>query len=83
MSTSTLPSGRRRPVNLTLNSEVVEKARRVSHNLSATVESLLVTYIDQQTHELQSHQQLARQTALAWNEFHAESGSFADEYIKL
>ena len=83
MGTMILPTSRKRAVNLTLNADVVDQARRMSHNLSATVESLLVAYIDQQQREHQSRRQLACQLALAWNDVNAVVGSFADEYATL
>lgn len=83
MSSMTLQSSRKRAVNLTLDVDVVEQARHMSHNLSATVESLLVAYIDEQRQEQQSRRQSAHQTALAWNDVNAAVGSFSDEYATL
>src|SRR5438105_1419850 len=38
-------SRRKRPVNLTLSEDLVEEAKRLGHNLSATVEELLADYV--------------------------------------
>jgi post-segregation antitoxin (ccd killing protein) len=45
-------STRKRPVNLTLNEVLVERARRYTDNLSATLESLLTEYVARQEREL-------------------------------
>lgn len=74
---------RKRPVNLTLSENLVEQARGLTGNLSATVETLLADYVLQHSQALQSRRQEAAETALAWNDFNALAGSFADEYVTL
>ena len=74
---------RKRPVNLTLNEDLVRQALGMTDNLSGVVESLLANFV---AHEHQ--QRIAKEKTLAatiatWNNFNAKSGSFADEYSTL
>lgn len=74
---------RKRPVNLTLNEDLVHKARGVTDNLSSVVEALLAEFV---AHELQERVAKARQleaTIATWNDFDAKFGAFADEYSTL
>lgn len=76
-------TARKRPVNLTLNEDLVSQARAVTDNLSAVVESLLADFLAQ---EQQRRAQQARDCAAAavmWNEFGEKNGWFADEYSTL
>ncbi len=83
MNTVAHSSTRKRPVNLTLNDELVQRARTMASNLSAVVETLLTNCVRQQTQAQQSRRQEATLTAQAWNNFNAGAGSFADEYSTL
>ncbi len=74
---------RKRPVNLTLSEDVVASARRYSHNLSATVETLLSAYVQQQERTHQERLRAARACASEWNAVHEATGSFADEHSTL
>lgn len=74
---------RKRPVNLTLNEDLVVQVRGLTDNLSGVVESLLADYV---AHE--HRQRIARANALEatitmWNGFNEKHGSFADEYSPL
>jgi antitoxin CcdA len=74
---------RKRPVNLTLNEDLVVQARGLTDNLSRVVESLLADYVE---HERQQRLAKARSlevTIALWNDFNAKRGSFADEYSPL
>ena len=74
---------RKRPVNLTLNEDLVLQARTMTDNLSGVVESLLKDFVER------LHQQrLAEATALeatisTWNDFGNKVTSFADEHSTL
>ena len=83
MNTSALSPTRKRPVNLTISEDLVEQARGLTSNLSATVEALLADYVLQHSQLWKSRRQEAAQTAQAWNDFNAQAGSFADEYVTL
>jgi len=73
----------KRPVNLLLSEDNVRQARHFTDNLSATVDSLLVDFIAQQNEAQHARQQLGDAVADAWNCFHAQQGSFADEHSTL
>lgn len=74
---------RKRPVNLTVNADLLDQARAMTGNLSNTVETLLADFVRQE-HSRQAQKIKAMQAALAaWNEFNAKRGSFADEHSTL
>jgi len=74
-------SARKRPVNLTLNEDLVSKARNLTDNLSGVVESLLLGYVAAADQERLAKS--VESTVKAWNDFNAKSGSIADEYSSL
>lgn len=74
---------RKRPVNLTLNEELVAEVKSLTPNLSAVVESLLQDYVAQKRRDQINKQTEARLVAGVWNDFNQQSGSFADEYSTL
>ena len=74
---------RKRPVNLTLNEDLVAQARGMTSNLSAVVESLLAEYITKQNEARQAKARCADAATAAWNTFNERSGSFADEHSTL
>lgn len=83
MSTLQLTSTKKRPVNLTLNEELVTQAKAITPNLSAVVESLLAGYVEQRQHARNAEFERAKSVANVWNSFNEQSGSFADEYSSL
>lgn len=76
-------TARKRPVNLTLNEDLVAQARAVTHNLSAVVESLLAAYITEEKQRRAAQIDAVRETVVVWNRFGARIGSFADEHSTL
>ncbi|HMA10402.1 MAG TPA: type II toxin-antitoxin system CcdA family antitoxin, partial [Steroidobacteraceae bacterium] len=50
---------RKRPVNLTLNADLVERVRATTDNLSGVVEKLLADYLEQQRLARQNQQRVA------------------------
>jgi post-segregation antitoxin (ccd killing protein) len=76
-------STRKRPVNLTMNEALVAQAKVFTNNLSATMESLLAEFVDNQQSALRHRQQVADVCAADWNAVHAAVGSFADEHSPL
>ena len=76
-------SARKRPVNLTLNEDLVSKARNLTDNLSSVVESLLLAYVAAADQERLAKSKSVESTVKAWNDFNAKSGSIADEYSSL
>lgn len=76
-------AARKRPVNLTLNEDIVAQARAVTDNLSAVVESLLADYIAQEKQRRAAEEDTVRETVATWNRFAKDIGSFADEHSTL
>jgi len=74
---------RKRPVNLTLNEELVTQAKGMTNNLSGVVEQLLADYVMKQNNARQEKLRNAEVAANAWNTFNERSGSFADEHSTL
>ena len=73
----------KRPVNLSLNAELVERARTLTDNLSGQVELLLVEFIEPRESERQDEAERLRGAARSWDEFAERHGSFADEFSTL
>jgi antitoxin CcdA len=74
---------RKRPVNLTLNEDLVAQARRLTDNLSAVIESLLAEYLAKEKQRLAAEVDQVRATIAIWNRFADEHGSFADDHSTL
>lgn len=74
---------RKRPVNLTLNEDLVSQARGVTENLSGVVESLLADFVAREKNERLAKSQAVEAAVAAWNGFNAKTGSIADEYSSL
>jgi antitoxin CcdA len=73
----------KRAVNLTLSESLVNQTRLYSNNLSATVEMLLITYVNEQSKSNQQKIQTAQRLSTQWNLVNDQIGSFADEYSNL
>ena len=74
---------RKRPVNLTLNEDLVNRAKGITDNLSGVVESLLADFVAHEQDERLAKSKAVAATVAAWNEFADEHGSFADEHSTL
>jgi antitoxin CcdA len=74
---------RKRPVNLTLNEDLVVQAKAMTANLSGVVESLLAEFVVRQRNERLANSKAIEATVTAWNHFNSKSGSIADEYSTL
>jgi antitoxin CcdA len=74
---------RKRPVNLTLNEDLVVQARVLTDNLSGVVESLLADYVERERQRRIAEARTIEATMAMWNDFNAKNGSFADEYSPL
>ena len=83
MKTSYNLKARKRPVNLTLNEDLVLRARDMTDNLSAVVESLLAEFVERERQKRFDKSRTLEATIATWNEFNARWGSFADEYSTL
>ena len=76
-------TARKRPVNLTLNEDLVDQTRKVTDNLSGVVESLLAGYLAQEKQRRAADAEIAKATVATWNRFAEQHGSFADEHSTL
>jgi len=74
---------RKRPVNLTLNEDLVQQAKGMTDNLSGVVESLLADFVAQEQRHRLAKAKTLETTIAVWNDFNAKIGSFADEYSSL
>ncbi len=74
---------KKRAVNLTLDEALVDQAKRYTTNLSATMQTLLASYVDRQQQARAARQQAADDCVAGWNAVHAAVGSFADEHSTL
>lgn len=76
-------TARKRPVNLTLNEDLVLQARAITDNLSGVVESLLAEFVEHERQQRLVKARTLEATIVTWNEFNLRSGSFADEHSTL
>jgi antitoxin CcdA len=83
MKASFNAAARKRPVNLTLNTDLVSHAKSMTDNLSAVVESLLSEFVERESRERLVKTKVVEATVAAWNRFNSKSGSIADEYSSL
>ena len=74
---------RKRPVNLTLNEDLVVRVRELTNNLSGVVESLLTDYVEHERQQRMAKTRTIEATMSMWNTFNAKHGAFADEYSSL
>ncbi|OFZ70935.1 MAG: plasmid maintenance protein CcdB [Betaproteobacteria bacterium RBG_16_58_11] len=77
------PQARKRPVNLTLNEDLVLQARTMTNNLSGVVESLLKDFVERKRQQRLAEAQALEATIAIWNDFDSKVGSFADEHSTL
>jgi len=76
-------AARKRPVNLTLNEDLVNQAKSLTDNLSQVVESLLSGYLAKARDEQLAKSKAVQSTVRLWNDFNSRSGSIADENSSL
>lgn len=73
----------RRPVNLSLNADLLTQVRNLTPNLSATVEALLGDFLQSVRREREEQEKALGSVIDAVNEFHAKSGFMSDEFSTL
>lgn len=73
-------SARKRPVNLSLNEDLVAQARQLTDNLSAEVENLLADFVVRQRAERDEHRESLQRAARQWGAFTRKHGSLSDEF---
>ena len=62
-------AARKRPVNLTLNEDLVTQAKKHTSNLSGVVESLLIEYVSREQHSRVERIRMIESTVAMWNKF--------------
>jgi antitoxin CcdA len=73
----------KRPVNMSLNEDLVRKAREMTGNLSEQVEKLLAEFVLAEQRRRAEEDALLDAAVRGWNEFDERFGSFADEHSTL
>ena len=72
------PSAPKKATNVSLNSDLLQKARSLKVNLSATLELALKEQLQQ--HEAEKWKAENKVSMEAYNEFVSENGNFGDEH---
>ena len=73
----------KRPVNMTLNEDLVRRARGFTPNLSETVETLLAAFVEEAEAKATDREQQIAAHIAANNAFVAKHGTLADEFDGL
>jgi antitoxin CcdA len=73
----------RRAVNLSLNEDLVARAKKSTRNLSATVEELLASYVQQEQARRRAEDEKLDEVISALNAFHERHGFLSDEFSTL
>jgi len=73
----------KRPVNMTLNEDLVRCAREYASNLSEQVEKLLAEFVAAEKKRRTEEDGRLDAAITAWNDFDEEHGAFADEHADL
>ena len=73
----------RRPINLSLNADLLAQVRTVTPNLSATVETLLSDYLLSARQRREEEEKALDSVIDAVNEFHTRCGFMSDEFSTL
>ena len=75
----------KKPLNLTINSDLASQARQLlgPRGLSCKVEALLVEVVREERQKRDALAVELSQAAQFWNTFNEDNGSFADEHSTL
>ena len=73
----------RRAVNLSLNADLISRAKDLTTNLSGTVEDLLAGFVQSEQARKQADDEALEQVISALNEFHERHGLLSDEFPSL
>lgn len=76
-------SARKRPVNLTLNEDLIGQMRKLTDNLSGVVETLLADYVERAGMDRDARRRELAASIAAWNAHAAKHASLADDYSPL
>jgi len=78
-----VPRGPKKPVNMTLSEDLVREARRLTNNLSETVEALLAAHIAAEMDKRDDKERRIDETIRALNEHEVKYGTWGEEYSAL
>jgi len=73
----------RRPVNLSLNPELVTRARGLTNNLSATVETLLTGFVEAEEQRARAADRDLHSVLAALDELHERTGLLSEAIGQL
>ena len=73
----------RKAVNLSLNEELVLRAKGLTGNLSGTVEKLLVDHVDREQERKRAEDDCLDEVISALNARHEQDGFLSDEFSSL
>jgi len=73
----------RRAVNLSINEDLLFRAKQITKNLSATVEELLAGYLQQEHARRREEDEALEQVIAALNAFNERHGFLSDEFSNL
>jgi post-segregation antitoxin (ccd killing protein) len=70
-----VPRGPKKPVNMTMSEDLVRETRRLTKNLSETVETLLAAHVAAELHKREDKEHRIDETIRALNEHEAKYGT--------
>ena len=70
----------RKAVNLSINGDLLLQAKRLTKNLSATVEALLAGHVQAELARKRADDEALEQVITALNAYHEEHGFLSDEF---
>jgi len=73
----------RKAVNLSLNPDLVSRAKELTRNLSAAVEDLLAGFVRQEQARQRAEDERLQEVIAALNLWHDEHGLLSDEFPSL
>ncbi len=73
----------KRPINVSLNDDLVRQARLYTSNLSGTLEDLLRDFVDRERARRRTEDAALDRVIDGLNEFHREHGLLSDEFSSL
>jgi post-segregation antitoxin (ccd killing protein) len=76
-------SAARRAVHLSLNEDLISRAKGLTKNLSATVETLLAGYVREEQEKRRAADLQLQEVIEALNAYHEKHGCLSDEYQAL
>lgn len=78
-----IPRGPKKPVNMTLSEDLVREARRLTNNLSATVETLLADYVEAERRKRADRVQTIDESIRLIQAHQEEFGLWGEEFSTL